>query len=313
MKFSIIIPVKKLNPLLKQCIEECKKQSDSEIIVIANENFHYRGVKTLILKGTPSDKRDFASKKAKGEFLAFIDDDAYPEKHWLENSLKYFKKNVSAVAGPAVNLENEEVKKKTSGLIFSSILGGGGFAERYKQGVSKEVDDWPSVNFIVRKKNFIEVEGFNTKYWPGEDTILCLKIRKKGWKIIYASDVIVFHHRRALYKEHLKQVFSYGLHRGFFAKKYPENSLKIQYFLPSLMVAGFLAGILLSFFYGWAFELLLVVSFLYILAVLAESLKKSLEEKSLEIFFLFFTGVILTHLIYGISFIKGLASKDLKR
>ena len=310
MKFSIIIPVKRFNPFLDKCLKECKKQKDSEVIVVSDEPFKYKGVKVLLLKGPPGDKRDFAAKKAKGEFLAFIDDDAYPEKNWLANSLKHFQKNVAAVAGPAVTPENEEFKRKASGLVFSSPIGGGGFGYRYSPDLVKEVDDYPTVNFIVRKKDFEKAGGFNTKYWPGEDTILCLKLKKLG-KIIYAGNVVVFHHRRKLFKEHLKQVSSYALHRGFFAKKFPENSLKIIYFLPSFFVIGLAALLISSIFSPTALTLLILVILAYALIVAVESLRISIIEKNSKFFFFLFPSIILTHLFYGVNFIKGLASKDL--
>ncbi len=313
LKFSIIIPVKRFNPMLEQCLNDCLKQKNAEVIVIPDVAFKFEGVRVLTLKGSPSDKRDFAAKKAKGEFLAFIDDDAFPDNDWLKNSLKYFKEGVVAVAGPAVTPEGEELKRNASGLIFSSFIGGGGLGYRYVKGFSKEVDDYPSVNFIVKKSDFEEVGGFDTKYWPGEDTILCLKLKKLGRKIIYTGDVVVFHHRRRLFGEHLKQVFSYALHRGFFAKKYPENSLKAKYFIPSVFVLSVVAGLILSLFYSWAFLALALVLFVYFLVVLLESLKTAFKEGSVELFFLFFAGVILTHFFYGVGFIKGLLSKDLTR
>ena len=35
------------------------------------------------------------------------------------------------------------------------------------------MDDWPSVNFIISKKFFEDLKGFDEIYWPGEDSKLC--------------------------------------------------------------------------------------------------------------------------------------------
>src|SRR3990167_9704170 len=40
-------------------------------------------------KNKPAEKRDLALKYAKGEIFAFIDDDAFPDKNWLKNAVKY--------------------------------------------------------------------------------------------------------------------------------------------------------------------------------------------------------------------------------
>jgi glycosyltransferase involved in cell wall biosynthesis len=56
----------------------------------------------------PSDKRDIALKHAKGQILAFLDDDAYPVKEWLKAALVNFSDpEVAAVGGPAVTPLND--------------------------------------------------------------------------------------------------------------------------------------------------------------------------------------------------------------
>src|SRR5262249_11500155 len=113
----------------------------------------------------------------------------------------------------------------------------GGSPERYvPMGEVREVQDWPSVNLMVRRADFVSVGGFNCAYWPGEDTKLCLQLVKTGEKILYNPCLIVWHHRRAGLGAHLKQVGAYGLHRGYFAKHFPETSFKFGYFVPSLFL-----------------------------------------------------------------------------
>src|SRR6516162_3315272 len=108
------------------------------------------------------------------------------------------------------------------------------YSYRYVPQAQREVDDFPSVNLLVRRDVFEAAGGFNSKYWPGEDTKLCLKITKDlALKIIYDPAIFAWHHRRELFRGHLKQSTNYALHRGFFAKIYPETSLRPSYFIPS--------------------------------------------------------------------------------
>ena len=134
--------------------------------------------------------------------------------------------------------------------------------------------------------------------------------QKLGKKLIESSDVVVYHHRRALFKPHLKQVSRFGEHRGLFVKKFPENSVKISYFLPSLLVISFFAGILLSLF----FPLFWYILALGIVAYLALSLFAAVSQvKSIRQIVLVWSGIIVTHLVYGSYFLSGLAKRDLER
>ncbi|MFH0876434.1 MAG: glycosyltransferase [archaeon] len=315
MKFSIIIPVKNINDYIIESMEHMQRllHKDFEIIILPDYNEKITYPKTIIIPtGSvgPALKRDIGAKKAKGEFLAFLDDDAYPRENWLKNAEKNFADaNIAAVGGPAVTPINESIKRKISGLIFSCpITSGGAGTYRYVPGKRRYVDDFPSVNFIVRKSVFEKLNGFDTNFWPGEDTKLCLDIvHKLNMKIIYDPTVLVYHHRREVYKDHLKQVKSYAIHRGFFAKKYPQTSFRIGYFMPSIFVLGLLLGWLFSFVHIFFFYFYIATVLLYIIMALGDSLR----HKSLAHYV--FIGVILTHLAYGIFFMQGILSQKLKQ
>jgi len=252
----------------------------------------------------PADKRDLAANKASGDILVFLDDDSYPEPNILEIANKQFADtNVIAVGGPGVTPPSDSFWQKVSGAVFMSRFTGGA-PERYLPlGKTREIDDWPSVNLMVKKEAFLSVGGFDSKYWPGEDTMLCLKLKKTG-KIIYEPNMIVWHHRRAGLRKHLKQIGAYGLHRGFFAKKYPYNSFKFKYFLPSafvifsiislfyLLLPHFLQNIIIL---GWlAYFISLVLGTFEILRY-----EKILVALSSLLF------ILPTHFYYGLNFMYG--------
>jgi len=309
MKFSIIIPVKNITNYLRETIKYCKEvdYSDFEIIVLPDDKVKKEfGRVKFIPTGnvTPSEKRDIGNKHSSGDILAFIDADAFPKKDWLKNASKYFKDdNVGAVCGPGITPDSDNSLQKASGEVYSSFLGGGKFTYRYKPYKEIEVDDFPSMNLLVRKSVFKEIGGFKTNFWPGEDTILCLNITKKlGKKIIYAPDVVVYHHRRPLFLPHLLQVYSYASHRGYFVKKYPQTSLRPIFFIPSLFDIGLITGFILSFYNTILRNLYLLILILYFLMIIFTTLNiKNLKMKLYVIL-----GIFLTHIVYGLGFIRGL-------
>lgn len=314
MFVSIIIAVKNDNPNLRECIEYCLRLDyvDFEILVLPDKGIDLDYPRTRVIPTgelMPAQKRDIAIAQAKGEILAFIDDDAYPDRDWLTKALRHFEdQEIAAVGGPGVTPESDTLKQKASGLVYSSWLMSGQYTYRYIPKKKRFVDDLPSCNFLIRKSAIQELGGFKVKFWPGEDTFLCLKIIKDlKKKIIYDPEVLVYHHRRSLFKGHLKQITNYATHRGYFVKRFPQTSLRFVYFLPSMFVFGLFIGLLLSFLCP-SFKLIYIsaitayLTLVFILSIANE----------FRLTFLVFWGIILSHLIYGLYFIKGLLSPKLK-
>jgi len=259
---------------------------------------------------TPGKKRNIGIANAEGEFCAFIDSDAYPSKDWLRNALKYFNDStVAGVGGPGLTPEQDSFMQRASGHVLSSFMVGG-ISSRYKAERVYESDDVHSCNFIARKTVLKETGGWNERYWPGEDTLICLAIKRQGKKLVEASDVVVYHHRRPLFAPHLKQVSRFGSHRGFFAKRFPENSFKLTYFLPSLFVLFLFAGVFASFIYSFFLNILLLVIGAYLVLGLITVL---FEVKEAKLLLSVWLGVIATHVVYGLSFLAGFVKRDLQR
>ena len=310
MTVSIIVAVKGDNPNLRECIESCLRLDypDFEILVLPDNVVTLNYPKTRVIptgEVTPPIKRDLALAQARGEIVAFLDDDAYPAKNWLSLALKHFTDpEIAAVGGPAVTPDSDSLLQKASGRVYSSYLMSGQYVYRYLPRPRRFVDDYPSCNFLVRKSILLELGGFNTKFWPGEDTFLCLKIvRDLKKKIIYDPRVLVYHHRRGLFKGHLKQIANYALHRGYFVKRFPETSRKLTYFIPSIFLIGLFIGPALS-------SLSLVFKLSYISTVIFYLILVFISSVSKDFFLIFpvFWGIILSHIVYGIYFIKGLLS-----
>ncbi len=170
MTVSIIIAVKSDNPNLRQCIEACLKldYQDFEILVLPDEKIGLSYPKTTVIPTgplTPPQKRDIAQDKAKGEIIAFLDDDAYPVKGWLNEALKHFlDPEIAAVGGPSVTPDTDSLRQKASGLVYCNWLVSGPYVYRYMPKAEQKVDDYPSCNFLVRKSVLQAVGGFDTKF-----------------------------------------------------------------------------------------------------------------------------------------------------
>jgi cellulose synthase/poly-beta-1,6-N-acetylglucosamine synthase-like glycosyltransferase len=297
--FSIIIPVRIETDYLKETQKHLSLQTfkSFELLVITDKISH---------TSNPAQKRNLGAKMAKGKFLAFLDDDSYPDKNWLSNAFEILQNSptLAAVCGPSLTPPSDNPRRQASGLVWSSFLGSGG-AGTYRSSIGKAqcVDDYPTVNLIVNKTSFDKIGGFNTHHWPGEDTILCLDlVYKLHQKIYYHPSIIVYHHRREVITAHLRQITRYALHRGNFARIYPKTSLKIGYLIPSAFFLYLLTLPLTHlFFLLYIYILLLVITFFNFI----------IKKNNFFVAIMATVSIPITHIYYGILFIIGFFTKNL--
>ena len=318
LKFSVVIACPGGSRMLDECLSGLQEQTfrNFEVIVLPDEDvdlgqaangFDLKTIPTG--KVRPAEKRNIGIEAASGDVVAFIDDDAYPDVRWLEYAVRYFgESSIAALGGPGVSPRGDSFMAEAGGRVYSSPLVSGGYRYRYEAGgVCRDVDDYPSCNLFVRREVLKEIGGYRTDFWPGEDTLLCKDILDAGYRIVYDPWVVVSHHRRPLFAPHLRQIGRYAFHRGYFVKRYPSNSFRIAYFLPS-MFALYCAGLSV-------FCLLPVPSILKAVAVLPLAVYLFLAVLASFSFnplmwILVFLGIVLTHLVYGVRFLAGLlASK----
>lgn len=305
--FSIIIPVRKMNPYLEETLKCLKKQTikNFEILIITDK---------ISGSANPSQKRNIGAQKAKGEYLVFFDDDSFPSKNYFKNAQKIIKKHpeFAGFCGPCLTPPKDNILKQASGLVWSSWLGSGGAGVyRNSKKPARFVDDYPSVNLIVKKIDFFKAGQFDQHYWPGEDTVLCLNLTKKlNQKIFYHPSLVVYHHRRSIIIPHLQQITRYAIQRGFFAKKFPQTSLRIGYLLPSAFTLYLLLLPLNQFIIRN--NLLLVPLYCYLSILLITLIIFIFNTKKIILSLLSALTIPITHIYYGILFLHGLSKKTVK-
>jgi len=313
IKYSFIIPVKAINDYIHEAVPNVLKidRDDYEIIIYPDETTSDIWPKTKQIRTGhcgPAEKRTRAIHDAAGEIIIFIDDDAYPEPDFLDRLDEDFRdQSITAVGGPAITPAHDSFWQKVSGAVFLSSLSGGS-PERYVPiGGKRLVDDWPSVNLSMRKEAFAAIGGFDCEFWPGEDTKLCLDIVKKlKGKILYDPTLIVYHHRREGLWRHMKQVSGYGLHRGFFAKKYPATSLRWKYFVPSFFFLFVSIGTGAALFDRAFLFWYAALWGLYVVALTKSAADIYRYERKLSIVGHALYYIFFTHIAYGFSFLRGL-------
>ena len=307
-RISIIIPVGIPDDNFYECIEHCRNldYTNYEIIVLPDEalKLDVPGIRTIPTGHTdPSTKRNIGIDSAEGEICAFIDSDAFPIRNWLSiAAASFWSKEIAAVGGPNLTPDDDSPMQQANGIIFSSLLGGRRYKVRYNR--VTELDGWElqTVNMLARKSVLKKLNGFQVGLWPGEDAKLSFQISDiLKMKQLYIPKLIVYHHRRKLFRPYLSQVWRSGITKGTLIKDF-FSLRRLEYFIPSLFVVGlFLGPVLLPF------SVIIRVSYLLILGVyILGALFTGMRTGNLKIGASVFIGIILTHLTYGVAFLSGL-------
>src|SRR3972149_1489164 len=129
-KFSIIIPVRKINEFLKENISHLKQLTyqNFEVIIITDEGekYDFQDPRFILIHSGPigpGEKRNLGAAKANGEVLSFLDDDAYPEIDWLDRAAEIFADSeVYALGGPAITPKDAGLSEKMSGRVLESWM-----------------------------------------------------------------------------------------------------------------------------------------------------------------------------------------------
>lgn len=310
---SILIACPNHASCLDECIEKIISQDwggELEVIILPDEAFdkpsEYPDFVRIVPTGKirPAEKRNIGINEASHELLAFIDDDAAPLDGWLEHAVPYFSdETVVGVGGPALTPATDSFWSAAGGRVYANIFVSGGYRRRYIPTRVCDDDDLPSCNLFVRKSAVEAIGGYDVRYWPGEDTQLCMALTENtGKRIVYDPWVQVIHHRRALFLPHLRQVSRYARHRGHFARRGFSTSFRLCYMAPTALVLGVLLGGVAVALAGipWLIWTYVICCGIYLLFTLISSF-------SLNFFMWMVTwlGVISTHFAYGINFAYG--------
>ncbi len=313
--FSIIIISSDFSFFIENILPKYTKfDNNFELILVSENNFDIPNkfnenlfIKKVISNNKlPSFKRNLGVEHSKNDFLIFTDDDAFLDNNYLKYAEQYFKEGYLCFGGPQLTPKNETFYGKLSGNFYENLFFNP-FYYRYKKlnkKIIKSVPELPTVNFCIKKEIFEKTDGFNLKFWPGEDSVICNQIIMNGNKIYYFSNLCVYHYRRSTIFKHFKQISRYGYNRGYLIFKL-KKSFSFFYIMPII----FFLLVLLSFLFGY-------MKFLFILFLTyfgIASIYNFIITNKFFLSVLLFPLSIISILLYCINLLNGLITSSNKK
>lgn len=225
--FSIVIPTYNRPAQLVVCLQACARldypRDRFEVIVVDDGGTtpldaviaRFHGVLTIKLlrheNAGPAAARNRGVSEARGEFLAFTDDDCAPESNWLRALSSQFAASPDyAVGGQTLNALAHNLYSEASQLLISYLFS-------YYNAVPRTARFFPSNNLAFPAERFRAIGGFDVTYLraAGEDRELCDRWMHYGYRMIYAAEAVVYHAHALTFRTFLRQHFRYG--RGAFS------------------------------------------------------------------------------------------------
>ncbi len=148
-------------------------------------------------RGATATARNLSYTLTSGEVLAFVDDDAFAEPHWLERLLPYFDDpSVGGVGGRQIRGQPGELAEGIDaiGLLREDGSLTGHFAA--DPGHPVEVDHLLGANMSFRRAAIDRIGGIRDGYRGTcirEETDLCLQVALQGYRLVYTPDAVVEH------------------------------------------------------------------------------------------------------------------------
>jgi GT2 family glycosyltransferase len=208
---SVVVITFERPAFLARCLDHLAAQSTPPVETIVVDSSSGRETAELVAaryptvvyevcaagSGAMATARDIGYRRASGDVVAFVDDDAFAEPEWLERLLSHFSDPaVGGVGGRQIRGQPDELTEGVDAigrLLPDGTLTGNFAAD---PGRPIEVDHLLGASMSFRRSAIDELGGIHDGYrgtCVREESDLCLRIGRAGYRLVYEPDAVVEH------------------------------------------------------------------------------------------------------------------------
>lgn len=208
---TVVVPFIDWNPLVEACLAGCLAQDYRNLVVClvpsADLVLPPEWRANPRVRVVPSGRDGISCKRNLGvaavpeaAVYAFIDSDAVPAPDWLRRAVTALNREPSAwaVGGPDPSPPYAHWRQRAVAAALTSVLVSGPRVRAKRGGATRTVDDLKTCNMLVRAEAFRAAGGFDEAFAVGEDSAFCQEVRRRGGRLVFCADVVVWHQARRL-------------------------------------------------------------------------------------------------------------------
>ncbi len=154
---------------------------------------------------------------ATGDVVAYIDDDAYADPHWLSYAVSaLLSSRHAAVGGP-------NLPPPGDGRVAAAVARAPGGPVHVLVD-DTEAEHIPGCNMVFWRQALRDVGGFDPQFrTAGDDVDVCWRLQARGHTIGFHPAAVVWHHRRNSVRAYWRQQVGYGRAEALLERKWPDK------------------------------------------------------------------------------------------
>lgn len=253
VSFSVLIVTHGREELLIKCLDSLRPEIENwQLILLENGRElpaeitakarsltpHYTQIKTPE-QLSPGKARNLALESVEGEWIFFLDDDAFVREGYWEKVIPLLQDpKIDVLGGPDSPAQGMNALSMSLALALSSPFCTGATFSRHKPYGSKiqyaDEEKLTSCNLWVRKSAMGAIR-FPEDYKRAEENYFLQLLKKEGKGLFYHPKLVVAHYRRSRLKHLIRPSFYAGFYRSRLMKEKFKKGNE-AFWLPSVFV-----------------------------------------------------------------------------
>jgi O-antigen biosynthesis protein len=226
-RISVVVCTHNGQRTLRGCLDGIGRLEypDYEVIVVDDGSTdgtrriaEAHGVRIIVTENQGlSEARNVGLAAATGGIVAFTDDDARPDPHWLTYLASVFlRTEYAGLGGPNIPPHDD-------GLVAGCVANAPGGAIHVLFS-DTDAEHIPGCNMAFRKSALEAIGGFDAQFRAaGDDVDICWRLQEAGFRLGFVPGAFVWHHRRSSVAAYWRQQRGYGKAEALLERKWPEK------------------------------------------------------------------------------------------